>query len=61
MGRWHGVTFKEYIEEKLAIFSKGMSKDMKQKFGFVNIAGGGFHNVMSVVVMTAYNKSTAVA
>lgn len=37
--------FKEYIREELAIYSEGMSRDMKRKFGFVNIAGNAFHEV----------------
>ncbi len=45
MGGWRGATFKEYIREELAIYSEGMSKDMKRKFGFVNIAGNAFHEV----------------
>ncbi len=42
MGRWQGATFKEYIREELACYATGMSKDMKQKFNFVNIAGNAF-------------------
>jgi hypothetical protein len=37
MGRWKGVTFKEYIREELACYSAGMSSKMKQNFKFVNI------------------------
>ena len=39
MGRWGGATFKEYIREELATYSRNMSRDIKQKFNFVNIAG----------------------
>jgi hypothetical protein len=42
MGRWRSTTFKEYTREELACFSTRMSKDMKQKFNFVNIAGSSF-------------------
>ena len=50
MGRWKGATFKEYIREELACFSTGMSKDMKRKFNFVNIAGNAFHDVTDAVL-----------
>ena len=43
MGLWRGATFKEYIREELACFSEGMSKSMKKKFDFVNIAGNAFN------------------
>ena len=39
MGRWRGATFKEYIREELACYTRNMSQDMKRKFNFVNIAG----------------------
>ncbi len=42
MGWWQGATFKEYIREELACYATGMSKDMKQKFNFVNIARNAF-------------------
>jgi hypothetical protein len=45
MGRWRGATFKEYIREELACYATGMSKDMKQKFNFVNIAGNAFTDI----------------
>ena len=45
MGRWRGATFKEYIREELAVYSENMSRDMKTKFGFVNIAGNAFHDI----------------
>lgn len=41
MGRWRGATFREYIREQLASYSEGMSKNMKRKFNFVNVAAGG--------------------
>jgi hypothetical protein len=45
MGRWHGGTFKEYIREELACYAQGMSRDMKRKFNFVNIAGNVFTEI----------------
>ncbi len=45
MGRWHGATFKEYIREELACYARGMSKDMKREFNFVNIAGNAFMEI----------------
>ena len=50
MGRWKGATFKEYIREELARFSTGMSRDMKQKFNFVNIAGNTFRDITNEVI-----------
>ena len=48
MGRWRGNTFKEYISEQLACFSAGMSRAMKRKFNFVNIAGGANSDIVDV-------------
>ncbi len=45
MGRWHGATFKEYIREELACYAHNMSRDMTQKFKFVNIAGNAFTEI----------------
>jgi hypothetical protein len=45
MGRWRGGTFKEYIREELACYAQGMSRDMKRKFNFVNIAGNAFTEI----------------
>ena len=45
MGRWRGATFLEYIREELAVYAENMSRDMRTKFGFVNIAGNAFHDV----------------
>jgi hypothetical protein len=47
MGRWRGATFKEYIREELACYATGMSKDMKRKLNFVNIAGNAFTKIDS--------------
>ena len=45
MGRWRGATFKEYIREELACYARNMSRDMKHKFNFVNIAGNAFTDI----------------
>jgi hypothetical protein len=45
MGRWRGATFKEYIREELACYAQGMSRDMKRKFNFLNIAGNAFTEI----------------
>ncbi len=45
MGWWRGATFKEYIREELATYSRNMSRDMKHKFDFVNIAGNSFTEI----------------
>jgi len=55
MGWWRGKTFMEYIREELACFSKGMSKNMNRQFGFMNIAGGHFQEIMDAVVASDYN------
>ena len=55
MGRWRGATFKEYIREELACYSKGMSRDMRKNFGFVNIAANLFVDVTEAMVLTDYN------
>ncbi len=51
MGRWRGATFKEYIHEELACFSKGMSIQMKKKFHFVNVAGNAFTDIIDDLVV----------
>ena len=65
MGRWKGASFKEYIHEDLACYSKGMSKDMKRTFGFVNIAAGANHEIMvdvtNTMMVTDYNTHAASA
>ena len=48
MGRWKGATFKEYIRDELASYASGMSKAMKQKFNYVNIASGAFADINDV-------------
>ena len=52
MGRWRGESFKEYIRELLVVFSKGMSKNMKQKFNFVNVEGGVNSDIVEVLDIT---------
>jgi hypothetical protein len=61
MGRWKGSTFKEYIREELHVFSKGMSRDMKRLFRFVNISGGVFHDITSTTVDSDYNLNVVAA
>ena len=56
MGRWRGATFKEYTIDELACFSEGMSKNMKRKFGFVNIAGGTYHDTTTTVLISDYDS-----
>jgi hypothetical protein len=51
LGRWRGATFKEYIHEELACFSKGMSIQMKKKFHFVNVAGNAFTDITDDLVV----------
>ena len=51
MGRWKSATFMEYIREELHVFSKGMATSVKQKFNYVNVAGGAYHDVTNVVVI----------
>ena len=58
MGRWRSATFKEYIWEELACFSQGMSTNMKRKFNSVNIAGGVYTDVTTMVVALPYTTST---
>ena len=45
MEGWHGATFKEYIREELACYAHNMSRDMKEKFNFFNIAGNTFTEI----------------
>ena len=61
MGRWRGATFKEYIREELACFSEGMSKNMRRKFNFVNIAGEAYHDVTNAVLVTEYSTMAVAA
>lgn len=61
MGRWHSATFKEYIREELACFSRGMSRNMKRKFNFVNIAGGVYTDITHSLVNTPNTITAALA
>jgi hypothetical protein len=45
MGQWRGATFKEYNREELACYARNMSRDMKQKLNFINIAGNAFTEI----------------
>ncbi len=55
MGRWRGATFKEYIREELANYSDGMSRAMKTKFNFMNVAGNAFRDITETVMSMEYN------
>ena len=57
MGRWRSATFKEYIREQLHCFSDGMSRRMKQKFNFVNIEGGTFHDITTFALTHPYTTT----
>jgi hypothetical protein len=54
MGCWRGATFKEYIREELACFSKNILHSMETKFHFINISGNAFHDMTSDVVLSDY-------
>ena len=59
MGRWRGETFKEYIREEIANFTVGMSRDMKTRFNFVNVAGGAYHDITDSVIVMDYHNAPA--
>ena len=61
MGRWRGATFKEYVRNKLACFSSGMSRDMKTKFGFVNVSGNAFSDITDACINADYSAPLTVA
>ncbi len=61
MGRWRGATFKEYIRNELACFSSGMSCNMKQKFGFVNVSGNAFSDITDACINAEYSATLTVA
>lgn len=50
MGRWRSDTFKEYISEQLSSFTKGMSKNMRRRFNFVNVEGGVLRDVTNTIM-----------
>ncbi len=58
MGRWRGKTFKEYIREDLATYSSRMTRSMRRKFGFVNVAGGAYSDVTNAAVAMEYNSGS---
>ena len=58
MGRWRSATFKEYIREELNLYTTGMSRHMKRRFNFVNIAGGVYHDVTATTINTNYTINT---
>ena len=59
--RWRGATFKECIREELVCFSKGMSKSMKKKFDFVNIAGNAFNTITDDLIDREYEINVSAA
>ena len=61
MGRWRGDTFKEYVRNKLACFSSGMSRDMKQKFGFVNVSDNAFSDITDACANAEYSAPSPLA
>jgi hypothetical protein len=61
MGWWRGATFKEYIREELACFSEGMSKSMKKKFDFVNVAGNAFNTITDDLIDREYKVTVSAA
>ena len=60
MGRWRGATFKEYVHEELASFSKGMSTKMKQNFQFVNVAGNSMYDITENIIATDYTVNRTI-
>ena len=50
MGHWCSDTFKEYISEQLSSFTKGMSRNMRKRFNFVNDKGGVLRDVTNTVM-----------
>ncbi len=55
IGRWRGATaFKEYVWNKLACISTGMSWDVKQRFGFVNVSGNAFSDITDACMNGEY-------
>ncbi len=61
MGQWWGTTFKEYILQELASFSKGMSKSTKKKFDFVNVAGNAFNTITDDLIDREYEINVSAA
>jgi hypothetical protein len=55
MGRWCGSTCKEYVRNELVCFSSGMSRDMKQKNGFVNVSGNAFSDITDACINVEYS------
>ena len=49
----------EYIRESLSDFSEGMSKDMKQCFGFVSLEAGVYSNVTEAMIDLEYNVAVS--
>jgi len=58
---WRRATFKEYVRNELACFSSGMSRDMKTKFGFVNVSGNAFSDITDACINANYFAPSTVA
>jgi hypothetical protein len=61
MGWWRSATFKEYVQNKLACFSSGMSQDMKTKLGFVNVSSNAFSDITALCINAEYSAPLPVA
>jgi hypothetical protein len=61
MGQLWGAMFKEYIQEELACFSKGMSKSMRKKFDFINVAGNAFNTITDDLIDREYKINVSAA
>ena len=61
MGRWRSDTLKEYISDSLSTFSAGMSRKMKRKFNFVNIAGERTMDVTDETLVANYTCHASAA
>jgi hypothetical protein len=53
--------FKEYIQEELTCFSQGMSKSMRKKFDFVNVAGNAFNTITDDLINREYKINVSAA
>ena len=58
-GSLAGSDVQGIIREEMHSYSIGMSKKMKHKFGFVNIAAGAFVDITDTVVVMGYKNAAA--
>ena len=49
------------MRSKLACFSSGMSRDMQKKFGFVNVTGNAFSDIMDICINADYSAPLLLA